>query len=223
MKVKLITLVSAAAISTATAQTEVTSKSFFIGASYGIASEGEVDLIDFTGDDSLQGDGLFSLEFGNKVTYASGWNTILSLELLGSSSEAIAGVVTSPTTFDIYEQESTSIGVLLNGKVGYSLSDAFSVYLGAGIGVLTANIDFKNGEVVDFSDLAAPETIGYYADSDGSETVFAYQIQIGAEYKITPNVALFAQYRYLSGSDFDNVNFTAIDDSFVDLGARYYF
>lgn len=195
MKLFLITFLGLSALAQAQYQERTTQ--YFLGGSYGIANEGS----DST--DGYQGDGLFSLEMGAKFRNDAYTSGVLSVELLGSSySDSASG----------YAIDADSTGVLVNGKFMYTPNPYVSFYIGGGIGVLNADVG-----------LVTPTQI-----VEARESVFAYQGFVGVEFKPTPTFALYIQYRYLSGEDFDGIDpnvdiRTVIDDSYLDLGARFYF
>ncbi|MDC0088105.1 porin family protein [Akkermansiaceae bacterium] len=190
MKIKTLLLLSTLALAgTASAESR-----FFIGGSYGLASDGEISL-----DDAFNVDELISFEFGVKHQIQDRLSFSLSTEIIfGETDERFGREFVDVDSF----------GFMANVKLAYEVLPNLTIYGGAGIGFID-------------SELTSIEP-GVRATRD-SETVFAYQFIAGLEYQVTGNVALFSQFRYLSGEDFDFVSFTAIDDSFVDFGARFYF
>ena len=171
---------------------------FFIGASYGFADNS--DSID-----AFQGDDLFSLEFGSKYNLQNGLQAIFSAEVFGTGEDFI--FENSDSTFS--DIEATSIAVMVNAKLSYQVHPAFSFYAGGGLGVTTSIIE----EFDRFGSLGRD-----------SESVLGYQFFAGVEVNPFGNqVGFFAQYRYVNGDEFDASDLTAINDSFFDLGARFYF
>lgn len=170
---------------------------FFFGGSYGLASDGDISS------DAFNVDELISFEFGIKNPIQDRLSYTLSAELIFGEMDASFSDDTGFGSID-----SDTFGFMANARLSYELAPNFTIYGGAGIGFLDSEVTIRES--------------GFRPLRD-SETVFAYQFIAGLEYRVTYNVALFSQFRYLSGSDFDNTSFTAIDDSFVDFGARFYF
>jgi len=203
--------------------------SFFIGGSYGFASSSPEDAIDveenfFTpvfndvfGEnfiiqnkiDAVNVEYLASLEFGVVSEFSNNLEFIFSGEILFSDA--------SDTLIDgsgISSYEITNFGFLVNARVAYNFSPYLKVYAGGGIGFLSSDLDI-NSDIVD--------RISGFGNFSGQESIFVWQATAGLELKPVEHIGLFVQYRYLGGEDYDDLNFTAIDDSFVDVGARFYF
>lgn len=186
---KLLSLTSAVCLSLSFASAQGSGQ-FFIGGSYGLASEGDEST------EGLQGDNLFSFELGQKYSTSSNLSHILSLEILGS-------------TYEDDFVSASSIGFLVNYKAEFEFNSYFSAYIGGGLGSAIGTL-----EVTDY----------YGYTDDASESVLAYQAMFGIEVKPTEKFGIYVQYRYISGTDFEDVeDFTAIEDNYVDLGARFYF
>ena len=83
--------------------------------------------------------------------------------------------------------EASILTFLVNGYVDFSYGSAFSWFITAGFGV--ARID---GEMT-INDVT----------HDDDDTVFAYQVGVGAAYAVTENVTLDCKYRYLRTEDFN--------------------
>jgi opacity protein-like surface antigen len=83
--------------------------------------------------------------------------------------------------------EASMLTFLLNGYVDFSYGSAFSWFVTAGFGF--ARID---GEM----------TVNGVTD-DEDDTVFAYQLGVGAGYAVTESVTLDCKYRYLRTEDFN--------------------
>ena len=76
----------------------------------------------------------------------------------------------------------------------------FKPYLGFGIGYTDADLDIRYGGSVNGPAGSPP----FINDSDSA---FSVQYRVGAEYSITDNIAILAEYRYLDADDI-NVNRT---------------
>ena len=106
-------------------------------------------------------------------------------------------------------------GVFLNGYYDFNEGGRFRPYIGAGVGLVDADVTFSpSGSPV----LAA------------SETLFGYQGRIGAAYNVTGPVDVFTEYTYRATSDLEGDNDLFVGDldvdnsqSLVTVGARYNF
>jgi len=120
--------------------------------------------------------------------------------------------------------KSSNIGVLLNVKIAHDFTEYFSAYVGGGIGLIRNEYT----HMVQSSGIAPREP-----DAHSHHNTFAWQVTAGVEFSPIEQFAFFAQYRYLSGGEIDvingndSLNFTSnpsvIEDSFVEVGARFYF
>ena len=175
---------------------------FFIGAGYGFASDGAASIND-TSIDAINVDELISIEFGYKQSF-NALTVSYSAELIfGEGSDS--GI---DSFGDNVSYESQNVGFLANIKFGYDFSQYFSAYIGGGIGSLRNEFDYFDSSL---------------GSSYFEESLFIYQATAGVEFKPVEQLAIYVEYNYLSGEDFDNEDFTAIEDSFVDVGARFYF
>lgn len=106
-------------------------------------------------------------------------------------------------------------GVFLNGYYDFNEGGRFRPYVGAGVGVVDADVTFSpSGSPI----LAA------------SETLFGYQGRIGAAYNVTGPVDVFTEYTYRATTDLEGDNDLFVGDldvdnsqSLVTVGARYNF
>ena len=87
----------------------------------------------------------------------------------------------------ISSMEASMLTFLLNGYIDFNYGSAFSWFFTGGLGF--ARID---GEIA--------TTEGNLEDDD---TVFAYQLGVGAGYAVTETVTLDCKYRYLGTEDFN--------------------
>lgn len=87
----------------------------------------------------------------------------------------------------ISSMEFSMLTFLLNGYIDFNYGSAFSWFFTGGFGF--ARID---GEM----------TVGGVTD-DEDDTVFAYQLGVGAGYAVTETVTLDCKYRYLRTEDFN--------------------
>jgi opacity protein-like surface antigen len=88
---------------------------------------------------------------------------------------------------EISSMEFSMLTFLLNGYIDFNYGSAFSWFFTGGFGF--ARID---GEM----------TVNGVTD-DEDDTVFAYQLGVGAGYAVTETVTLDCKYRYLSTEDFN--------------------
>jgi len=205
MKLTTIFLSTVLLTSTAFAQFEryaPNNNGFFIGVGYGFASDGVYEGGDF---DALNVDDLIAIELGFKKKYQS-LTLSFSAEIMFGEGETFYSDVAGALAYD-----SNNIGAFANIKAEYEVSDQFSIYAGAGIGGMSTDLELA---ATDFIDIFGVE---------GNEGVLAYQFMIGAEFKPVDQLGIYVQYRYMSGQDLENFDFTVIEDSFVDVGARFYF
>jgi len=153
----------------------------------------------------LNVDDLIAIELGFKKMYQS-LTLSFSAEIMFGEGETFYSDVAGALAYD-----SNNIGAFANIKAEYEVSDQFSIYAGAGIGGMSTDLELA---ATDFIDIFGVE---------GNEGVLAYQFMIGAEFKPVDQLGIYVQYRYMSGQDLENFDFTVIEDSFVDVGARFYF
>ena len=143
--------------------------------------------------DAVNVDQIFSVEIGLQKRFDK-FSYAISAELLyANGSESFEGD----------DVESRNFGGLLNLTLAFHPVENVSVFVGAGFGGLDHSLEFSGVEF--------------------EESVFIWTTKIGLEFKATQNLALVAQYRYIWGEDFENLNFTAIQDGFIEVAARYYF
>ncbi len=204
---KLTTILLATAFFTSTAFAQFgrytpNHKDFFIGVGYGFASDGAYEGGDF---DALNVDELIAIELGYKKTYQS-LTLSFSAEVMFGEGETLYS-----NAVGAFEYDSNNVGVFANIKAEYEISDQLSIYAGAGIGGMSTDLE-----------LAATDFVDIYG-IEGNEGVLAYQFMVGAEFKPIDQLGIYVQYRYMSGQDLENFDFTVIEDSFVDVGARFYF
>jgi len=183
----------------------------FIGGSYGFAADGE----DSTS--GLQGDFLWSFETGAKYKHAKGVTSTLSLEFLGTFYEDVASFTENGYAYSTGLQAQNT-GVFVNYRVGYDVNRFLSIYAGGGIGAVFSQVEAAVAYQSQTNSLDSGNVSG-----EETYTTFGYQAVAGVEVKPVSSFAIFAQYRYLSGSEIDDLSIKAIDDSFVDVGARFYF
>jgi opacity protein-like surface antigen len=101
---------------------------------------------------------------------------------------------------------------LINAYYDFLPAQDFSPYVSLGLGAAR-----HHGELDAIGGLGTPGT-------DGSDTVFAYQIGAGASYSLTEKTALWGGYRFLGTSDpdFDGVS-AEYDAHELRLGLRFNF
>ncbi len=218
MNLSLIFLIGLASMSLTSAQyasfpfkqksSGISKYDLYIGGSFGSGSDGEASFTGLNSDYDLQGDRLYSLEFGGKNMIDRKSYFALSAELLGTESE-----FSSPNG----EIEAQTIGLLANLRYGYEVGAGFTIYISGGIGAFYSDVEGVN--------TTATTQSATNSSLSAQEVVFGYQYSIGLEYEVTSSLSFYTQYRWVKSSDFDEGDFsgTPIDDRFIDFGARFYF
>lgn len=171
------------------------SDSLFVPSLFGITPANEIDAIGF--------DNMASFELGFISKLRNNVSFILSAEFLWGGAENSL----SNASVDI-DYDADNYAFLINGKLAYDINPYASIYLGGGIGTLRSELTINDS---------------YFGNVYAEEDIFIWQGAAGIEVKPVEQLGIFVQYRYLSGADFEQLNFTAISDSFVDVGARFYF
>lgn len=107
--------------------------------------------------------------------------------------------------------EISSAAIMANYYKDFDTPNALAPFIGFGFGI--ANIDFEVDDI-----------IGVAVNESGDDTVFAYQIALGAIYKINEKLIAELSYRYFA-TDNPDINDTEIEyaTSNVMLGLRMYF
>ena len=112
------------------------------------------------------------------------------------------------------EGDITALAGMANVYFDFRPGKSWRPYFGGGIGVANLDLDISSvaGSPVSFSD---------------TDTVFAYQVMAGVEYKITPQLALGAEYRYFATTDPDFDDTVTLESEYhshnVLVRLRYYF
>lgn len=160
---------------------------------------GLTDTMDSDWDDSVGDQGTIGIDNSANFSAAIGAsflkNTRTELEVsyrkAGLSDISLDGVGSASLNGDL-----TTWGFLVNGYYDFPLKSKISPYLSAGIGVA-----HHKGTIDAVGGLGTPGT-------DSTDTVFAYQVGLGASYAITEKASLWAGYRYLGSADpnFDDIS-----------------
>lgn len=122
------------------------------------------------------------------------------------SGGSVNGVGSGPASGD-----AETWGFLLNGYYDFLPGQKLRPYLSAGVGAA-----YDKGKLTNIDGLAV--------NASGSDTVFAYQVGLGASYQIMPQTALWAGYRFLGSDkpDFDGLKASYNADEFR-AGIRFNF
>ena len=104
--------------------------------------------------------------------------------------------------------------LMLNGYYDSHLVSNFGLYVGAGVGIATNTSKLKYTE--------SAYGVNYSDTNKETDTLFIYQLGLGASYAINPNVTLDLGYRYSKTSETEEYESTITAHEIV-LGARYNF
>jgi len=146
-----------------------------------------------------------SFDAGPVVLGSVGWNSGKSWRLEGEvsyrkndlstfDSVAVAGLGAATGLNLAAAGDVTSFGFLLNAAYDFNTGSNWTPYLMAGIGF--AHIKVNDAKIVNVR------------VADDSDTVFAYQIGAGIDYKIGDKWSVGLSYRYFAAAD---PSFTAVD------------
>ena len=141
-----------------------------------------------------------------------------------ATSITLSGAATSNGTYSVSGPSITGYSAMVNGYYDFKSSSKLVPYVGAGLGVtwLESGNQTTPGVIVASPNLNA--------------SVFTYQAKLGLSYNMTPQSALFLQYRYMGSAGFSYAGARAtlggevfnigqasgrLSNSSVELGARF--
>jgi OmpA-OmpF porin, OOP family len=187
-KILVLTLVFAGLCCTATPAHAQTSRVYFAG----YMGLNNLPSMDFT-ESSVPASG--SVKFDNSLSFAGALgirmskNFRLEGEISYSKSDLDRIDINGAGSFKAGGSMTQWLG-LANVYYDFNVPWRVQPFIGAGLGMA-----FVDGDVTDIS--------GFSADSSGSTTALAWQLGFGAKYRMSPDLALSAGYRWLDTSDLD--------------------
>lgn len=178
---------------------------FYVSGALGATFTQDADyrLSNTTGDFEIDNTVNFSLAAGKHLNK----NIRTELELSHRKADLDVATVDGVVSLNVGGDISTTT-ILLNGYYSFLPDQAISPYFSGGVG---------------FAKHDATLTVAGLTGS-GDDTVFAYQVGGGADYKVDNNVTLFTDYRYFGSSDAKFVD-TEVEYNAHELraGVRYSF
>jgi len=124
----------------------------------------------------------------------------------------VEGEITHNAVGGIFADDMYATAFMANGYYDFDTGSHWKPYVGAGIGISRAHI----------------REFSFFGESEGDDTVFAFQAMAGVGYEIFSSTTIFAGYKYFGTSEISvtdangtaqgNINFHSIE-----IGFRYGF